>query len=122
MTAYNFKRRFAPLVRDGVKRQTIRVRRRDGRDAKPGRMLQLYVGLRTKGRELLLEAVCRDVKTVRIDRRFAHDIELDDRPLTRVDAEAFARADGFSCFDELLEWFTIEQGRELPFFGLVIYW
>lgn len=119
MSAYNFLKRFAPAVRDGLKRQTIRAHRKDGRVPKVGEQLQLYTGMRTKHCTLLIRARCRKVQRIRVA---ADRLELDDVTLTRVDADAFARADGFSCYDELVSWFTIERRRELPWFGIVVYW
>ncbi|MEJ0016825.1 MAG: ASCH domain-containing protein [Acetobacteraceae bacterium] len=46
MVAYSFKRDFAAPILAGIKRQTIRADRR--RHARPGEVLQLYTGMRTK--------------------------------------------------------------------------
>ena len=46
MVAYSFQRRFAPPISTLVKRQTIRADRR--RHARPGEMLQLFTGMRTR--------------------------------------------------------------------------
>ena len=45
MVAYSFKARFVPLIREGLKTQTIRAQR--SRHARPGELIQLFSGMRT---------------------------------------------------------------------------
>jgi hypothetical protein len=121
MPALSFQAQFAPAVEAGTKRQTIRARRKDGRDPKQGDLLYLYTGMRTKACRKLGEAVCRSARPIclRVDRSYG--IELDGVPLTGHECEDFARADGFGSYDEMMEWFSA-QGRGFPWRGLVISW
>jgi len=64
MPAYNFKERFAADVESGKKRQTIRRKRK--RPTKPGDVLYLYVGMRTKRCRKLREAPCESVVSILI--------------------------------------------------------
>ena len=112
----NFSPQFAPLVREGTKRQTIRRKRR--RPIKVGDTLRLYTGLRIKKGGLLREAVCTAV----------HEIEwleptwlfIDGSPLDEQQLIEFAPLDGFIDFAEMLEWF--EARYVFPFEGVVIRW
>ena len=130
MVALNFKAQFADDVECRRKRRSIRARRKDGRDPKRGDTLQLYTGMRQKGCRKLGEAPCMRVRPVKV----AYDgIYLDGRKLYCGDAPAyaggvdpenydsdFARADGFSTFQDMAEFFEKQHG--LPFDGLLIEW
>lgn len=65
MVAFNFQPRFAASVRSGAKRQTIRPAAR----VRPGQMVQLYTGLRQRGRAVKLrpDQVCTLVWPVGLD-------------------------------------------------------
>lgn len=130
MVALNFQSQFANDVEDRRKRRTIRAARKDGRDPKKGDKLQLYTGMRHKGCRKLLDAVCRRVRPVEISHL---GVRLDGRMLHAGDTPAyvsapdpeqydgdFARADGFGCFGEMVDWF--EQTHDLPFKGNLIEW
>lgn len=62
MPLYNFKQRFVPYIMDGSKMHTIRAIRKN--PAKPGDMLYLYTGLRSKYAKRLITAQCTAVKTI----------------------------------------------------------
>lgn len=130
MPALNFKAEFADDVEDRIKLRSIRKRRKDGRDPKPGDRLHLYTGMRQKGCRKLGEADCMRVRPVEIDHM---GVTLDGRRLYCGTAPAFegsvnpdgydsdfARADGFSDFQEMKDWFDHQHG--LPFSGLLIEW
>ncbi len=130
MVALNFKAQFADDVEDGRKRRSIRAPRKDGRNPKPGDKLQLYTGMRQKACRKLRDAKCIRVRPVEIDHT---GVALDGRKLYCGDAPAyaggvdpehydsdFARADGFSTFQDMREFFEREHG--LPFKGLLIEW
>lgn len=61
MPSLNFKKQFAPMIKEGlkpenertgrIKRQTIRAYRKDGRNPHPGDVLHLFTGMRTKSCE-----------------------------------------------------------------------
>jgi hypothetical protein len=126
MPALNFMARFADDVQFGIKRQSIRAPRKDGRPhCKRGDQLKLYTGMRSKSCRLLGTAKVLRVVPVVIN---AIDMYLDgrlllsylpDRDAPQTDNE-FARADGFGSFTEMADWFRETHG--LPFTGVVIYW
>lgn len=127
MPALNFKAQFAEDVELGVKRQTIRAPRRDGRaHCRVGDIIRLYTGMRTKGCRLLGEATVTAIRTVKIE---PTGMELDGRPLyatlgsrDQIDPtdNEFAQADGFDSFMDMADWFRDAYG--LPFEGVVIQW
>lgn len=115
MPLLNFEARFAEDVEDGRKRRTIRAFRKDGKDPKPGNILHLYTGLRTKKTRYLGVAVCGRVRKVNLS---DHGVLIDgiNEPLIYH----FARADGFETWTQMLAWFRKRHG--LPFNGLMIEW
>ncbi len=117
MTAYNFRPRFAALVKDGRKRQTIRKFRLRGNPV-PGSILQLYQGLRTKACQRLLSDVkCTEVRKIWIEygRVILDNHELDQRQRTQL-----AHADGFKDIIDFYVFFRDQYG--LPFEGILIKW
>jgi hypothetical protein len=123
MVALNFQTRFAEDVEYGKKRQTIRKTAR----CKPGTLLQLYTGMRTKNCRLLGKAICTRVTPVEIcaTGMFLNGKRLYAGHAYRGDIENydsdFAQKDGFGDFMEMAEWFHNRYG-ELPFEGFVIEW
>lgn len=127
----NFQAQFADDVEAGRKTGSIRAPRKDGRDPRPGDLLQLYTGMRTKTCRLLGEVICLRVRPVSIDYVC---IILDGKELYGGDGPAyiggpdpeqydndFARADGFRGFGHMVDWFVATHGP-LPFKGLLIQW
>lgn len=117
MPLIGFKKRFSAAVKSGEKRQTIRAKRADGRNPHPGDRLHLYTGLRTKSCVKLGEAICTSVEEISID---MHGINLSGRWLLVAERQEMARADGFDCFQCMLDFFEREHG--FPFDGLLIRW
>lgn len=127
MPLLGFKKQFAPMVACGLmkfptpgiqsKRQTIRAKRRDMRNPHPGETLYLYVGLRTKGCRKLGEAICKSVDEITID---DYGVNVSGRWLVTRERREIAQADGFDCFQCMLDFFRKEH--ELPFSGLLIKW
>lgn len=130
MVALNFKAQFAEDVECGTKRRSIRAPRKNGRNPKRGDELQLYTGMRTKNCRKLADAKCVRVRPVEID---YSGVAIEGRKLYAGNAPAyaggvdpdhydsdFARADGFSCFQDMRKFFEMEYG--LPFSGLLIEW
>ena len=117
MAAYNFKKRFAPLVESGEKRQTIRAERKDGRKPRIGETLYLYTGMRTKGCRRLLKSQCQSVEEIKI---FNNIIIVSGTWLEPYEVAALTRDDGFENENEFFEFFKEEHG--LPFRGLLIKW
>ncbi len=127
MPALNFMKQFAEDVEWGIKRQTVRALRKDGRaHCKVGDRLRLYTGMRTKGCRLLGEATVLSVEPVLIEGTcmsvngtpLFSSILSRDQP-GQTDNE-FAEADGFGGFMEMADWF--QQIHGLPFSGVVIRW
>jgi len=126
MVAYSFQPRFAPLVEAGTKRQTMRAPRRgpwgtDGH-AKPGQMLQLYVGLRTRTPRLLRVTRCLSAETICIEARDRGDgtavlqvwRSVPERAhgtvRSTIDIEVFAAADGFADAADMAAWWLTVRG------------
>jgi hypothetical protein len=113
MAAYNFKKQFAPAVKSGKKRCTMRQRRKNGYLPEPGEMIDLYTGMRSKG--------CEKLRRVKVKAVTAITILLDDEH-TRVAIEGFplgpgeildlAQRDGFSSVAEFRGFFRSQYGTE----------
>ena len=119
MPLIGFKKRFVLAVEERQKRQTMRERRKRPTDPKVGDTLYLYAHLRTKQCRKLGEEKCTAVKSIVVT---PDTIRLDGVMLHRDQREAFARADGFGSFDEMVDWLANEAGRSFPWSGIVIYW
>lgn len=122
MTAYNFRGEFAPAVSSGEKRQTIRALRKGGRHALPGEALQLFTGMRTLRCRKLLDPDPTCISVDPIDMIVVDDdvqVLVKDEPLSPLELERLARADGFDDVRKFLLFFK-EQG--LPFTGVLIKW
>jgi hypothetical protein len=117
MPALNFQKRFIDLLQDRKKRQTIRARREDGRNPKPGDTLFLYVGQRTKGCRKLGEVHCVSVEEITI---YETGIVLQGRWLKAQEEREFVIADGFQNETDFYDFFLSKH--ELPFWGLLIKW
>lgn len=118
MPAFNFKARFASAVEAGVKRTTIRARRRDGRDPEVGQIAALYTGMRTNVCRALGSAVILYRHPVRIDAAGIVEVggvRLEDRGLSIL-----AAVDGFPDVDDFLAFFRDVHG--LPFEGFLYQW
>jgi ribosomal protein L2 len=116
MVAINFSSRFAPLVEDGTKRQTIRRTAR----CKVGDRLQIYTGQRTADCRKLINAdpVCTFVGYVHLRPDGITVGNVNSHPR---DIDEFARADGFRDYADMHAWFAETYGS--PFFiGSMIKW
>ena len=106
-------------MRSGRKTQTIRAPWRNGRfPFKVGAVISLYTGMRTKACQKLGMGHCTKVQGFTISVTGYGRLEA--RLLSDTDSERFARADGFDCWADMLQWFTATHG--LPFTGHVVYW
>jgi hypothetical protein len=111
-----FQERFVEAVRSGKKVQTIRKKAR----CQPGDVLSLrrWTGRpRWAQQEEILEAVCVDVRAVKIGMNQPVDYG---GPRLFPDADAWARSDGFKDWLEMALWFNEAHG--LPFEGELIEW
>jgi hypothetical protein len=112
--ALNFKARFAPMVEDGSKLQTLRAPRGDGRDPRPDDRLYLYTGMRTKACRKLGDAICTNVRAITLT---DGAIVMAGNALTDPeDLDWFARLDGFT------DWADMRTFFRLPWSGYVITW
>ena len=117
MPAFNFQRRFAGLVAAGVKRQTIRAIRKDGRIPKVGDTAYLYTGMRTKKCQRLNEGPILEVNPITIGRQVSIAGVIIDEP---EQLRKLATNDGFNSFEEFRTWFEWPYG--LPFRGYLTKW
>ena len=117
MVAYNFKKQFAPKVRDGSKCQTVRGQR--DRHARPGEPIQLYTGQRTKQCEKLIipDPICLSVEEIVINSNL---VVISGWTLWSHKQEEFAIADGFESYAEFLAFFAETHG--FNFEGVLIKW
>lgn len=132
MVAYSFNKRFIDPIRVGLsrislsfdcppKRQTIRaVGKR--RHARPGEILQLYTGMRTKQCEKIGDARCTEVLPIAM-KVTEHTIAilLNDVPIGGGYIHAFAQSDGFAHGEDMLAFWLREHGKG-RFDGLLIKW
>lgn len=109
MPAYNFKDRFADMVAILDKRQTIRPKRK--RATKPGDILFLYEGMRTKHCRRLAIQTCKSVEDILLHPEYG--VLMGGHWLNHGEAEELALNDGFDSLADLMEWF-IEQYPKLP--------
>lgn len=126
MVAYSFNKRFAPAIVDGLKTHTIRAERGPkGRHARPGEPVQLYVGMRTKYCQKLLEPdpVCERVDAIMIlmDETEILAICINGVYLHTRELEAFSRSDGFKGLKDMHEFWVKEHGPR-NFNGVLIQW
>lgn len=118
MPAINFKKEFANDVEHGIKRQTVRKLRKDGRNPKVGDKLYLYTGLRTKSARKLKETICKNVKQITIEENYKIIVGLNE--LTHDQVDHFAKQDGFKDTESFFNFFKDNHG--LPFYGLLFTW
>lgn len=127
MVAYSYQRRFAPLIKLGIKTQTIRGPR--NRHARPGELIQHYTGLRTKA----AAKICSDTRCVRVDPitlRFSpslggapvllNAVEIDGFKVN--DLDHFARLDGFEGRRDMSAFWVQQHGPMAEFHGVLIIW
>lgn len=122
MVAYSFQRRFANPIRENSKLQTIRAGRR--RHARPGEMIQLFMGMRTAKCEKICEdRLCLSVVPLRIDfdkEGVITNVTVDGHEVE--DVHAFAVADGFECLADMSAFWVLQHGLFRRFDGVLISW
>lgn len=113
MVAYNFQPGFAEAIVHGIKQSTMRPQGKRVH-AKPGQMVQLFIGARTKSTVRLLEAPVVQTATVTV----GEDGIVWDGVLWTDAArlDSFARGEGFDSIGNLQAWFDRRYG--LPVSGL----
>ena len=125
MPAFNFHPRFEEAVRTGAKLQTLRRPRKDSRrPAKLGDTINLWVGQRTQYRRQIGTGWCVEVSIVTLSRQVAVVAGVSLSPAERP---AFAKADGFETYGELIDYLERinppgEPGEDFEFWGYLIRW
>lgn len=133
MVAYSFHPMFSEPVATLVKRQTVRGNRK--RHARPGELIQLYTGMRTRQCRKLLtpDPVCLDVRHIEIviDAGWPFllsSIAIEGVPLSLGEMEAFAWDDGFRASSDgeaalfQMGQFWLSKHGVGTFEGVVIRW
>lgn len=108
MSAYNFQAQFAPLIKNGKKRSTIRLRRANGYLPKPGEKIRLYVGMRTRSCQRLREVQVTNVRPICIDTTEALRVILDGNQLRGAELADLARQEGFTSVEEMRLFFAVK--------------
>lgn len=123
MVAYSFKSRFGPPILAGTKAQTIRAERAGkSRHARPGELVQLYTGMRTRQCRRLGEARCLEVSAVKIDLLLSVLIVGDVCFGGPKALDQFARQDGFADWHDLVDFWVAEHPGVDLFEGVLIRW
>lgn len=133
MVAYSFNRRFAEPIASGhpatgiVKRRTIRAPRK--RHARPGELVQLYQGMRTKHCcRIIADQICTAVipVTLWIGRGLVRFDDTNQLLGLADQLDDFARRDGFLHWADLQAFWRAEHPAaaepETAFEGVLIAW
>lgn len=121
MVAYNFHRRFVPLIQQGLKRQTIRKYGLK-RHARPGERMQLYTGMRTLYCEKVIEdPLCSAVSPISISVRGGMFLSVRLNHVAVLHLDRFAIDDGFVDAGDMMK-FWLETHGTAPFEGVLIEW
>jgi hypothetical protein len=113
-----FKPQFAPLVESGEKCQTVRPTPKRMPKTGDRISLRMWTGKPYRSKQRVIrESVLTEISPVKIS---AVAIVVDGCVLRPAEEWAFARADGFTTPQDMLDWFSFTHG--LPFEGVVIKW
>jgi hypothetical protein len=115
MPAFNFQKQFADDVLSGVKRQTIRTKRKNR--PRPGQMAHCFTEMRTKGCKNLGSWLIYAVIDIKI---LDEGVLLNGCALWAKQLDRFAQDDGFKNWIHMTNWFDKQHG--LPFSGDLIKW
>ena len=127
MSAWSFKKQFAPLILSGTKPTTIRARRKDERDPEPGDIVKLFTGMRTKECQLIgqCKVLARHViwvaglqRMIQVHAYSGAGVALW-RTLDQEEAVALALRDGFSTVDAFFSFFKVPVRGYLYEFEMV---
>jgi len=118
---FNFKSQFVPKVESGEKTQTIRANRNDGRKPVPGDIACLYSGLRTRNTKLIGEHQVVSCRSVRIHTVGNGELIVDGIKLDAQERLAFAKADGFNYWPDMVAFFR-DQYMVDVFEGFCVQW
>lgn len=137
MVAYSFKERFVEPIKAGlefiplsatIKRHTIRADRQ--RHVRPGEVVQLYKGMRTKHCVLIGVGICTWVAPIYMRLAPAGQggevtimrPEADYTGQTSEELDRFAQGDGFANWADLLAFWAKEHPGQETFSGVIINW
>lgn len=116
MVAFNFKKDFAPKIKSGVKRSTIRKTRR----CNVGDTMQLYTGMRTKNCEKIInDVVCVGVAHVEIKGYYGGYTYWGVSGKSEI-TEKLHEQEGFESYMDMMNFFENHYG--LPFEGWLHTW
>ena len=115
MPAFNFQTQFASDVESGIKRQTIRAKRRHR--PRPGQTAYCFTGMRMKRCQHLGSWPIYAVIDVKI---MQEGVLLNGAALKANELDQFAQEDGFRNWPYMVTWFKKQHG--LPFSGDLIKW
>lgn len=112
MAAYNFQRMFAPKVKSGEKRCTIRARRKTGYVPTVGETITLYTGMRTTKCELLRRVKVKKVTPILVNTNKGEidGVILDNQVLGPRQIYDLARLDGFESVAQFGAFFFDQHG------------
>lgn len=114
MAAYNFQKQFVPLIESGAKRSTIRQRRKNGYLPRPGDVLRLYQGMRTKACRLIREVPVVEVLPITVHTaNGCADVVLNGNRLTDYEVMEMAKSDGFKGVRDFADFFNYKYGPDL---------
>lgn len=118
-----FKKQFVHPIIEGTKIHT--VREDATRRWKPGIMMHMATGVRTKNYECFKQVPC--VSTQKVFMTFRHIIEISvggNELFGFQERERFAINDGFESLDQFEAWFypLIKANPKQQFVGRVIHW
>lgn len=120
MVAYSFQKRFVPLIRQGLKTQTIRANRK--RHVRVGQLIQLYTAMRTAQCERIIpDTPCTGIHPISIEWDGARIARIVVGGLPVRNHDGFATLNGFASIEDMTE-FWLQHHGPLPFQGVVIEW
>lgn len=118
----SFNKRFVALIEDGMKHQTIRAERKDGKVPVVGDRIHCYFGLRTKHTRMLRQATITSVHQVVINiPEWEVWVDGNRMPMHGAGPDKFARADGFQDFKDMMTWWQRTHAGP-RFTGFMIKW
>lgn len=121
MVAYSVKEQFIDPIEQLVKHHTLRNERK--RHARPGEEIQIYFAMRTRQCRLVGRAVCTAVTPIHLS-FYPPKVAIYGRPVIETPSKLtdFARADGFSSWRELKEFWDKNHARPKAWSGMIIEW
>ena len=115
-----FNTRFAPMVKAGIKKQTVRPLPKEMPQAGDAISLRMWAGLPYRCKQVILRTSTitkvEDINIAKSGRGCTSDYRLNFKVIT----DEFAKADGFDSWAEMLDW--IKEAYGFPFSGIVIHW